>query len=70
MEEGCNFDDIFPHFLALLILPTIKSGPYHHGVEWVFSEKASSDQCAFYTENVTEHRTTRTRPVVAANGPP
>ena len=35
-----NFDDIFPHFPALLILPTVKSGPYHHGVEVVYSEKA------------------------------
>ena len=34
-----NFDDIVPH-LPPLILPTIKSGPYHHGVEVFYSEKA------------------------------
>ena len=36
LEEGCKF----PHFPALLIVPTIKSGPYHLCVEVVFSEKA------------------------------
>ena len=36
-----NFDDIVPH-LPPLILPTIKSGPYHHGVEVFYSEKAMS----------------------------
>ena len=36
-----NFDDIVPH-LPPLILPTIKSGPYHHGVEVFYSEKAIS----------------------------
>ena len=36
-----NFDDIVPH-LPPLILPTIKSGPYHHGVKVFYSEKAIS----------------------------
>ena len=36
-----NFDDIVPH-LPPLILPTIKSGPYHHGVEVFYNEKAIS----------------------------
>ena len=36
-----NFDDIVPH-LPPWILPTIKSGPYHHGVEVFYSEKAIS----------------------------
>ena len=36
-----NFDDVVPH-LPPLILPTIKSGPYHHGVQVFYSEKAIS----------------------------
>ena len=36
-----KFDDIVPH-LQLLILPGIKCGPYHHGVEMFYSEKAIS----------------------------
>ena len=40
-----NFDDIVPH-LPPLILPTIKSGPYHHGVQVFYSEKAISAHSA------------------------
>ena len=36
-----KFDDIVPH-LQLLILPAIKCGPYHNGVEMFYSEKAIS----------------------------
>ena len=36
-----KFDDIVPH-LELLILPAIKGGAYHHGVEMFYSEKATS----------------------------
>jgi len=44
-----NFDDVVPH-LPPLILPSIKSGPYHHGVEVFYSEKGH--QCAFCTQGM------------------
>ena len=40
LEEGCKFWRYISPFSALLILPTVKSGPYHHGVKVVYSEKA------------------------------
>ena len=59
-----NFDDVVPH-LPPLILPTIKSGPYHHTVCSCSTAKRLS-VCILHTENVTEHRTTRTNHAVAA----